>query len=83
MEKGYYYCEDDYSYHYVMPYIDRYSHFYVTTKQNKEENFDMNLKKNPKCKIFEWIKQYRKTSILLGVIVILALFGVAVSSKRK
>jgi uncharacterized membrane protein YkgB len=83
MEKGYYYCDKDDRYHYVLSDIDRFSHFYLSTKQNKEENFGVNLKKNPKCKPFEWIKEYRKTSILLGVIVILALVSVAVTSNRK
>jgi uncharacterized membrane protein YkgB len=84
MEKDYYYQDD--SHHYDVPNIDRFSHFYLTTRQNKEESYysklDLNLKKSPKCKPFKWIKQYRKTS-LLGAIVILALIVVAISSKRK
>jgi uncharacterized membrane protein YkgB len=66
-----------------MPNIDRFSHFYLTTKQNKEVKLDQNLKKSPKCKPFEWIKQNRKKSILLGAIGILALVCIAVARKRK
>jgi len=83
MERGYYYCETDDSYHYVMPNIDRFSHFYLATKQNKEVKLDQNLKKSPKCKPFEWIKQNRKKSVLLGAIVILVLVCFAVASKRN
>ena len=83
MERGYYYYESDDSYHHVMPNIDRFSHFYLATKQNKEVKLDQNLKKSPKCKPFEWIKQNSKKSILLGVIGILALVCIAVARKRK
>jgi uncharacterized membrane protein YkgB len=83
MVRGYYYREPDDSYHYVMPNIDRFSHFYLTTKQNKEEKLDQNLKKSPKCKPIEMIKQNKKTSILLGAIGLLALVSIVVASKRK
>ena len=85
MEKDYYYRDD--SHHYDVLNIDRFSHFYLTARQNKEEShyakLDLNLKKSPKCRLFKWIKQNRKTSILFGAIVILALVVVAISSKRK
>jgi hypothetical protein len=84
MEKDYYYRDD--KHHYDVPNIDRFSHFYLATKQNKEEShyakLDLNLKKSPKCKSFELIKQNRKISILLVVIVILALVVVAVACKK-
>ena len=67
-----------------MPNIDRFSHFYLATKQNKEVKLDQNLKKSPKCKPFEWIKQNRiKIVLSLGAIVILALVVVAISSKKN
>ena len=78
--ESYYYREPDDSYHYVMPNIDRFSHFYLATKQNKEEQLDQNLKKSPKCIPFEWIKQNKKIRILLGAIVILALVCFFVAS---
>ena len=85
MEKDYYYRDD--SHHYDVPNIDRFSHFYLTSRQNKEEShyakLDFNLKKSPKCKLFEWIKQNRIKSVLLGAIVILALVVVAISSKKN
>ena len=81
MEKDYYYPDDNH--HYEVPIIDRFSHFYVATKQNKEESLDKNPKTSPKCKPFEWIKQNSKKSILLGVIGILALVCIAVARKRK
>ncbi len=85
MEKDYYYRDD--SHHYDVPTIDRYSHFYLTSRQNKEEShyakLDLSLKKSPKCKPFEWIKQNRKKSVLMGAIFILALVVVAISSKKN
>ena len=80
MEKDYYYRDD--SHHYDVPNIDRFSHFYVATKQNKEESLDKNPKTSPKCKPFEWIKQNKINCILLGALVILALV-LAITSKRK
>jgi len=80
MEKDYYYPDD--SHHYEVPRIDTFSHFYVATKQNKQESLDKNPKTSQKCKPFEWIKHNKKNCILLIALVILALV-VAIASKRK
>ncbi len=82
--------KDDHHYeeirHFDMPHIGDSSNYSLPTK--KEESYyaelNLNLKKSPKCIPFEWIKQNRKTSILLGALVlftILALVGVAIASK--
>ena len=83
--------KDDHHYeeirHCDMPHIGDSSNYSLPKK--KEESYyaelNLNLKKSPICiNSFEWIKQNRKTSILLGALVlfaILALVGVAIASK--
>ena len=80
-----YYCSDD-SHHYDTPAIDRFSHFYLVTKQNNAESHYAKLyvntpKKSPKCEPLECIKRKRKTCIFLAAIVILASIVVAITSK--